>query len=53
MRKKFDGMREKLKSAANSEDWNSVLRIEEKLSLPPDGERKEYFMKLDQDLQMV
>uniref|UniRef100_A0A8R7QBB5 rRNA N-glycosidase n=1 Tax=Triticum urartu TaxID=4572 RepID=A0A8R7QBB5_TRIUA len=53
MRKKFDGMREKLKSAANSEDWNSVLRIEEKLSLPPDGERKEHFMKLDQDLQMI
>ena len=53
MRKKLDGMREKLKSAENSEDWNSVLRIEEKPSLPPDGERKEYFMKLDQDLQKV
>ncbi|XP_037440405.1 uncharacterized protein LOC119308380 isoform X2 [Triticum dicoccoides] len=53
MRKKLDGMREKLKSAENSEDWNSVLRIEEKLSLPPDGERKEYFMKLDQDLQKI
>uniref|UniRef100_A0A8R7TDA1 Uncharacterized protein n=1 Tax=Triticum urartu TaxID=4572 RepID=A0A8R7TDA1_TRIUA len=46
MRKKFDGMREKLESAANSEDWNSVLRIVEKLILPPDSEPREYVMKL-------
>lgn len=53
MRKKFDGMREKLESAANSEDWNSVLRIVEKLILPPDSEPREYVMKLDQDLQKI
>ena len=53
MRKKFDGMHEKLESAANSEDWNSVLRIVEKLILPPDSEPRECVMKLDQDPQKV
>uniref|UniRef100_M8C8I1 rRNA N-glycosidase n=1 Tax=Aegilops tauschii TaxID=37682 RepID=M8C8I1_AEGTA len=53
MRKKFDGMREKLESAANSEDWNSVLRIVEKLILPPDSEPRECVMKLDQDPQKI